>query len=210
MSFVAERHFTAADFRQRAAHKKTDFSNLEDGDHRLNPDAYDTVLHNNLRDAAVLVPVVDRGRDASVILTKRTEKLRSHAGQIAFPGGRLDATDPTPEFAALRETQEEIGLAPHFIEVVGRMPDYVSGSGFRIAPILSVVKPGFRLDINPDEVEDAFEVPLSFLMDPANHNRESRIWQDKERFFYTMPFHERYIWGVTAGIIRSVYERLYA
>lgn len=210
MSFTLERHFTAADFRRRAAHEKTNFAGPQDGDHRLNPDMQNVILHDDLRDAAVLVPVVDRGKDASVILTKRTENLRSHAGQIAFPGGRLDETDPTAEYAALRETEEEIGIAPHFIEVVGRMPDYVTGSGFRIAPILSVVKPGFRLDINKDEVDDAFEVPLSFLMDPANHNRESRIWQEKERFFYTMPFHERYIWGVTAGIIRSVYERLYA
>ncbi len=90
------------------------------------------------------------------------------------------------------------------------MPDYVSGSGFRIAPILAVVKPGFSLTINEDEVDDAFEVPLSFLMDPANHNRESRVWQNRERFFYTMPFGERYIWGITAGIIRNLYERLYA
>ena len=210
MSFIPERHFTAADFRQRAEHEREFSAGVEDGDHRLNPDLHDTLVHDGLRNAAVLVPVVDRGKDASVILTKRTEKLRSHAGQIAFPGGRLDATDPTPEYAALRETEEEIGLAPHFIEVVGRMPDYVSGSGFRIAPILSVVKPGFKLDINPDEVDDAFEVPLAFLMNPANHNRESRVWNEQERFFYTMPFHERYIWGVTAGIIRSVYERLYA
>lgn len=210
MSFSPERHFTAADFRRRATYEKMPFTGPEDGDHRLNPDMQNVIVHDGLRDAAVLIPVVDRGKDASVILTKRTEKLRSHAGQIAFPGGRVDATDLTPEYAALRETEEEIGLSSHFIEVVGRMPDYVTGSGFRIAPILSVVKPGFKLDINPDEVDDAFEVPLSFLMDPANHNRESRIWHEQERFFYTMPFHERYIWGVTAGIIRSVYERFYA
>jgi len=207
---IPAHHFTAADFRQRAAHEKGPFEGADYGDHRLNPDMHDLIVNDGLRDAAVLIPVVDRGEEASVILTKRTDKLRSHAGQIAFPGGRLDPTDPTPEFAALRETEEEIGLSSNFIEVVGRMPDYVSGSGFRIAPILSVVKPGFRLDINPDEVDDAFEVPLAFLMDPANHNRESRIWEKKERFYYTMPFHERFIWGVTAGIIRTVYERLYA
>jgi 8-oxo-dGTP pyrophosphatase MutT (NUDIX family) len=168
------------------------------------------ILREGLRNAAVLIPVVDHRDGASVILTKRTETLRSHAGQIAFPGGRLDPTDPTPEYAALRETEEEIGLSPDEIEVVGRMPDYVTGSGFRIAPILSVVKPGFHLTINEDEVDDAFEVPLAFLMDPANHNRDSRIWQEQERYFYTMPFGERYIWGVTAGIIRTLYERLYA
>lgn len=163
-----------------------------------------------LRDAAVLIPVVDYGDHTRMILTKRTEKLRSHSGQISFPGGRIDATDPTPEFAAMREAEEEIGLTPDYVDVVGRMPDYVSGSGFRIAPILAVVRPGFSLKINADEVDDAFEVPLGFLMDPANHNRESRIWQNRERYFYTMPFGERYIWGITAGIIRNVYERLYA
>jgi 8-oxo-dGTP pyrophosphatase MutT (NUDIX family) len=170
----------------------------------------DLIVRGGLRDAAVLIPVVDRREGASVILTKRTEKLRSHSGQVAFPGGRIDPTDPTPEYAALRETEEEIGLAPSYIEVVGRMPDYVSGSGFRIAPILSVVRPDFRLSINPDEVDDAFEVPLAFLMDPRNHTRDSRIWQERERYFYTMPFGERHIWGVTAGIIRTLYERLYA
>ncbi len=201
--------FSAADFRSRALVEKAPHADTDYGDHALNPDLRDLILQNTLRDAAVLVPVVDHGDDASVILTKRTEKLRSHSGQIAFPGGRVDASDPTPEFTALRETEEEIGLSSDFIEVVGRMPDYVSGSGFRIAPVLAVVKPGFLLTINEDEVDDAFEVPLSFLMNPANHNRESRIWQNRERFFYTMPFGERYIWGVTAGIIRTLYERLY-
>ena len=202
--------FSAADFRRRAAAEKAPFTDADCGDHLLNPGMRHLILREGLRDAAVLIPVVDHRDGASVILTKRTETLRSHAGQIAFPGGRIDLTDPTPEYAALRETEEEIGLSPDEVEVVGRMPDYVSGSGFRIAPILSVVKPGFHLTINQDEVDDAFEVPLAFLMDPANHNRDSRIWQEQERYFYTMPFGERYIWGVTAGIIRTLYERLYA
>ena len=202
--------FTAEDFRRRAATERAPFADDDCGDHRLNPDMRDLIVRDGLRDAAVLIPVVDHRDGASVILTKRAEKLRSHSGQVSFPGGRLDPTDPTPEHAALRETEEEIGLSPDHIEVVGRMPDYVSGSGFRIAPILSVVRPGFRLTINADEVDDAFEVPLSFLMDPRNHSRESRFWQEKERHFYTMPFGERYIWGVTAGIIRTLYERLYA
>ncbi|HRP78502.1 MAG TPA: CoA pyrophosphatase [Aquamicrobium sp.] len=201
--------FTAEDFRRRAAAETGPFAQNDYGDHLLNPDLRDMIVRDGLRDAAVLIAIVDHREGASVILTKRAERLRSHSGQIAFPGGRLDPTDPTPEYAALRETEEEIGLAPGLIEVVGRMPDYVSGSGFRIAPILSVVKPGFRLTINADEVDDAFEVPLSFLMDPANHNRDSRIWQERERYFYTMPFGDRYIWGVTAGIIRTLYERLY-
>ncbi|TYR29967.1 CoA pyrophosphatase [Mesorhizobium microcysteis] len=202
--------FTADDFRRRAAAEQAPHGETDYGDHSLNPDLKALFANARLRDAAVLIPVVDRGDEASVILTKRTEKLRSHSGQVAFPGGRIDPTDPTPEFAALRETEEEIGLSQDFIEVVGRMPDYVSGSGFRISPVLSVVKPGFMLTINEDEVDDAFEVPLSFLMDPANHTKSSRVWQEQERFFYTMPFGERYIWGVTAGIIRTLYERLYA
>lgn len=204
------RRFSVDDFRRRAEREQPPHGDHDYGDHRLNPDLRHLIVREGLRDAAVLIPVVDRDGEASVILTKRTEKLRSHSGQVAFPGGRIDDTDPTPEAAALRETEEEIGLGADFIEIVGRMPDYVSGSGFRIAPVLAVVRPGFVLTINEDEVDDAFEVPLSFLMDPANHNRESRVWQERERFFYTMPFGDRYIWGVTAGIIRTLYERLYA
>lgn len=204
------RRFTAEDFRHRAAGQSRPVAADVYGDHRLNPDLAPLFVHDRLRDAAVLVPVVDHGDEASVILTKRTTKLRKHSGEIAFPGGRLDPTDPTPEHAALRETEEEIGLSADFIDIVGRMPDYVSGSGFRIVPVLSVVKPGFLLTINEDEVDEAFEVPLSFLMNPENHTRDSRIWNERERFFYTMPFGERHIWGVTAGIIRTVYERLYA
>lgn len=210
MDASTTRMFSAEDFRRRAAGEQAPHGDTDYGDHSLNPDLKTLFAHAKLRDAAVLIPVVDHGDEASVILTKRAEKLRSHSGQVAFPGGRIDPTDPTPEFTALRETEEEIGLGVDFIDVVGRMPDYVSGSGFRIAPVLSVVKPGFLLTLNEDEVDDAFEVPLSFLMNPANHNRESRTWQNKERFFYTMPFGERYIWGVTAGIIRTLYERLYA
>src|SRR5690606_26950980 len=163
-----------------------------------------------LRDAAVLVPVVDRGDKATVILTQRTTSLRSHSGQIAFPGGRIDPTDLSPEHAALREAEEEIGLDRSLVEVVGRMPDYVTGSGYRIRPVLSVVRPDFLPVLNADEVEDIFEVPLSFLMDPANHIRESRIWKERERFYYTMPYGERFIWGITAGILHMLYERLYA
>lgn len=201
--------FTASDFRQRALREQAPHD-LELGDHLFNPSSEDLIARDRLRDAAVLVPVVDRGEEATVLLTKRTEKLRSHSGQIAFPGGRIDPEDATPEHAALRETAEEIGLGASFIDVIGRMPDYLTGSGYRIAPVLATVRPGFLLTINEDEVDDAFEVPLRFLMDPANHRRESRIWQERERFFYTMPHGERYIWGVTAGILRTLYERLYA
>ncbi|MDN2566630.1 CoA pyrophosphatase [Aquibium sp. A9E412] len=201
---------SAADFRARAARQTGPWARDAYGDHSLNPDLAPLILRPDLRDAAVLVPVVDRPDGATVILTKRTAALRSHSGQIALPGGRIDDTDASPEHAALREAEEEIGLKPAEIELVGRMPDYVTGSGYRIAPVLSVVRPGFTLAINPHEVDDAFEVPLGFLMDPANHRRESRVWQERERYYYTMPFGGRFIWGVTAGILRTLYERLYA
>lgn len=202
--------FSAADFRARAVRQPAIKVGDDYGDHRFNPGHPRIALNRALRDAAVLIPVVDHGAQASVLLTKRAEKLRNHSGQVAFPGGTIDATDPTPEFTALRETMEEIGLAENFIEVIGRMPDYVSGSGYRIAPVLAIVRPGFALTLNPDEVDAAFEVPLSFLMDPANHRRDSRVWNDLEWFFYEMPYDGQRVWGVTAGIIRTLYERLYA
>jgi 8-oxo-dGTP pyrophosphatase MutT (NUDIX family) len=153
---------------------------------------------------------VDHEDGATIILTKRTEKLRNHSGQVAFPGGSIDPSDNSPQDAALRETEEEIGLDRGFVEVVGRLPDYVSGSGFRVAPILGIVRTGFLLTLNEDEVDDVFEVPLAFVMDAANHSKESREWQGRTRHFYKMPYGDRYIWGLTAGIIRMLYERLYA
>ncbi|MBO6901549.1 MAG: CoA pyrophosphatase [Rhizobiaceae bacterium] len=200
--------FSAEDFRRRASGASESVDD-DFGDHRLNPELRDMIVRPGLRDAAVLIPVVDHDGGATVILTQRTEKLRSHSGQIAFPGGKIDPEDGSPEHAALREADEEIGLNGAHVDIIGRLPDYVSGSGFRIAPVLSVVRPGFELTINPHEVDAAFEVPLAFLMNPANHRRQSRVWDKRERFFYEMPFGERYIWGVTAGIIRQLYERLY-
>lgn len=202
-------HYSAQDFRQRALQEHLNHAAADYGDHVLNPDLRSAFVHDRLRDAAVLIPVVDHGDASTVILTKRAEKLKSHSGQIAFPGGRIDPGDGSVEAAALRETSEEIGLTADYIDIIGRLPDYVTGSGYRIAPVLSIVRPGFQLTVNPDEVDDIFEVPLGFLMDPANHGRASRTWEDQERFFYAMPYEERYIWGVTAGIIRALYERLY-
>jgi 8-oxo-dGTP pyrophosphatase MutT (NUDIX family) len=202
--------FSAHEFRVRAALERGPYAAADDyGDHRFNPQHPRLLLPQKLREAAVLIPVVDHGSEATVLLTKRAEALKNHSGQVAFPGGRIDATDASPEDAALRETAEEIGLAEDYIEVIGRMPDYVAGSGYRIAPVLAVVQPGFDLTINEHEVDVAFEVPLRFLMDPANHRRDSRMWGDREWFFYDMPYGEQRIWGVTAGIIRTLYERLY-
>ena len=207
---VATLPFSAQDFRLRAARERAPVDGEESyGDHRFNPQHPRLALQRELRDAAVLIPVVDRGKDATVILTKRAERLKNHSGQVAFPGGAIDPTDISPEAAALRETEEEIGLDGRHIEVIGRLPDYVAGSGYRIVPVLGIVEPRFDLSINADEVDAAFEVPLSFLMDPVNHRQDSRMWNDREWFFYDMPYGGQRIWGVTAGIIRTLYERLY-
>jgi 8-oxo-dGTP pyrophosphatase MutT (NUDIX family) len=211
MDAPAVEPYSVADFRRRVERRNVSADDSGDyGDHRFNPDLRPFIVRDGLRDAAVLIPVVDRKEGASVILTKRTEKLRHHSGQVAFPGGSIDPADTSPEDAALRETEEEIGLDRSFVEVIGRLPDYVSGSGFRVAPVLGIVRPGFLLTLNVDEVDDAFEVPLAFLMDEANHGRESREWQGHMRHYYVMPYGDHYIWGLTAGIIRVLYERLYA
>lgn len=205
--------YSAADFRHRALNQigaPHEHAWRDHGDHVLNPETLLEVEGLRLKDAAVLVPVVDDPDGAKVILTQRTATLRKHSGQIAFPGGGIDESDVSPEEAALREAWEEIGLQPDFVETVGRLPQYLSGTGFRIIPVLSVVRRGFVIKPNPDEVDAVFEVPLSFLMNPDNHQRDSRLWQGIVRHFYVMPYGERYIWGITAGIIRTLYERLYA
>ncbi|QPC85314.1 CoA pyrophosphatase [Mesorhizobium sp. NBSH29] len=209
MDVRSEIRFSAEDFRLRAARQGGAPADIDYGDHCLNPGSRDLLLKAGMRDAAVLIPVVDRGADSSLLLTLRTEHLRNHAGQVAFPGGAIDAEDASPEAAAVRETTEEIGLGPDDIEIVGRMPDYLSGSGFRIAPVLGIVRADYLMTLNQDEVADAFEVPLRFVMDPQNHIMDSRMWQGHERYFYAIQFGERRIWGVTAGIVRTLYERLY-
>ncbi|MCX8996597.1 CoA pyrophosphatase [Rhizobiaceae bacterium BDR2-2] len=205
--------YSAAEFRRRALRQNggpADTAWREHGDHLINPGAHDFVLGLALKDAAVLVPVVDHGEDARVIFTQRTSKLRKHSGQIAFPGGGIDPDDRSPEQAALREAEEEIGLAGDHVETVSRLPHYLSFTGFRITPVLSVVRPGFRLRLNPDEVDEVFEVPLSFLMDPKNHERGTRPFAGADRFYYSIPYEGRNIWGITASIVRTLYERLYA
>ena len=182
----------------------------EFGDHRLNPDLVAEMAKSDSREAAVLVPVVDRGEEATVILTTRTRSLRKHSGQVAFPGGAVDDTDASAEEAAMREAFEEIALRSSHVEPIGRLPRYLTTTGFRITPVVAIVTPGFELHPNPAEVEDIFEVPLGFLMDAANHRQESREFEGLVRHYYTMPFGERFIWGVTAGILRTLYERYYA
>jgi 8-oxo-dGTP pyrophosphatase MutT (NUDIX family) len=157
----------------------------------------------------VLSPVVERA-EPGVILTQRTAALTSHSGQIAFPGGKIDPTDATPLAAALREANEEIGLDERYIDPIGYLDLYLTFSGFRILPLLARIDPNYHVTVNPAEVADVFEVPLAFLMHPGNHQRLKRDWKGMERQYYAMPFEQRYIWGVTAGILRNLYERIYA
>ena len=160
-----------------------------------------------IRPAAVLVPLVDHPQP-TVLLTLRAAHLNDHAGQISFPGGKIDATDASPLETALREAEEEIGLNRDFVDPVGYLDLYGTSFGFRILPTVARVRPGFKLRINQSEVDDAFEVPLAFLMNPANHQLHSKEFRGMERSYYAMPYEDRYIWGVTAGILRVLYERI--
>jgi len=160
-----------------------------------------------IRPAAVLIPVVEHPQP-TVLLTQRAGHLADHAGQIAFPGGKIDATDASPLDAALREAWEEIGLDRAFVDPIGYLDLYGTGFGFRILPTVARVRPGFTLNINHSEVDDAFEVPLAFLMNPVNHQIHSKEFRGMERTYYAMPYAERYIWGATAGILRILYERI--
>ena len=178
------------------------------GDLDLDPAMWERAGVTATKPAAVLVPVVARAEPV-VILTTRTSELSSHAGQIAFPGGKIDKADPGPLAAALREAKEEIGLDAALIEPIGYLDLYLTFSGFRILPVVARVAPTYALTLNASEVADAFEVPLDFLMRPENHQRHSRDWKGIQRQYYAMPYQERYIWGVTAGILRNLYERVY-
>jgi len=179
------------------------------GDHDLNPDYYEeTGLPEALREAAVLVPLVDRPEGLTVIFTQRTAHLSAHAGQISFPGGRQEPADAAPEDTALRETEEEIGLPRGRIEILGRLDTYVTRTGFRVTPVVGLVRPPFELDPDPTEVEEVFEVPLSFILDPANPQRHSRPLLGKERHFYAFPYGHRYIWGATAGMLVNLRDVL--
>jgi 8-oxo-dGTP pyrophosphatase MutT (NUDIX family) len=160
-----------------------------------------------VRPAAVLIAVVDPAQP-TVLLTQRAAHLHDHAGQISFPGGKIDPADASPLDAALREAREEIGLAREFIDPIGYLDLYGTSFGFRILPTVARVRSGFSLNINQAEVDDVFEVPLSFLMDPGNHQVHSKEFRGIARSYYAMPFADRYIWGATAGILRVLYERI--
>lgn len=178
------------------------------GDLDLDPLLWEQMDVQPLRPAAVLIAVIDRP-EPGVILTQRTSHLPNHPGQIAFPGGSIDPEDASPAAAALREAQEEIGLDPQLVEPIGYIDLYLTFSGYRILPLVARVATDYAMTLNAHEVEDAFEVPLAFLMDAQNHALHSREWKGLMRRFYAMPYGDRYIWGVTAGILRNLYERIY-
>jgi 8-oxo-dGTP pyrophosphatase MutT (NUDIX family) len=201
--------FDASEFRERARQRllSAPSSHYGRSDDDLNPGLEATI--SDARAAAVLVPIVLREPEVAVLLTHRTEHLSSHGGQIAFPGGKIDDGED-PVAAALREAEEETGLAPGFVEPIGYLDGYITRTSFKVVPVVGLIRQGFTITPAPNEVADVFEVPLRFLMSAENHALHSREWQGKARTFYAMPYGERYIWGATAGMIRNLYDRMYA
>lgn len=159
-----------------------------------------------LRAASVLVPIVERPEGLSVLLTRRAAHLHDHAGQISFPGGRAEPEDLTAERTALREAEEEIGLAPSVVDVLGSVGHYVTVSGYRVTPVVGLVRPPLELRADEFEVAEIFEVPLGFLLDPANHHRNSVVYNGWRRHYFAMPYREYYIWGATAGMLMNFYR----
>lgn len=177
------------------------------GDHDLNP-GMEVTPPTDLRPAAVLVPIVLRDAEPTLLFTQRTDHLEKHAGQVSFPGGHVENDDDGAEDTALRETEEEVGLHRRHIDIVGRLDQYLTRTGFSITPIVGIVKPPFKIRIDPVEVADVFEVPLDFLVDPTNHRRDRRQVKGMVREFYAMPYGDRYIWGATAGMVKNLADVL--
>jgi len=190
-----------AALRERLKRNPPAFSVYGDDDRRESVAAVPTA-------AAVLVPIVERPSGLTVIFTRRTAHLKAHSGQVSFPGGRAEPEDPTPEFTALREAQEEIGLAAERVEVLARLPDYHTRTGFRVTPVVALVTAPVELVPDPREVEEVFEVPLAFLLDPANHRRETRELQGRSVGYYVMRYGTHTIWGATAGMLVNLYRHL--
>ncbi|MCK0196658.1 CoA pyrophosphatase [Ancylobacter sp. 6x-1] len=209
---AAEGSLPLADFveraRRRLFHAAPVTGEAARGDHDLTPQFRGMVDPSRMRDAAVLVPVMARP-EPTVLLTLRSAHLSSHAGQIAFPGGKIEPFDEGPAGAALREAQEEVGLDPARVTPLGYLDAYLTRTAFRIVPVVALVDAAAELTINRDEVDEAFEVPLGFLMAPGNHQRHSRQSDGLTRMFHAMAYEDRFIWGVTAGILRNLYERIY-
>jgi 8-oxo-dGTP pyrophosphatase MutT (NUDIX family) len=171
--------------------------------------AADLAVMEPPREAAVLIPVVPR-RELTVLFTQRTDTLARHPGQISFPGGRVDPGDGSPIETALREAEEEVGLARALVEPIGFLDGYRTGTGYHVTPVVALVKPSFSLRLQQDEVAEAFEVPLAFLMDAANHQKHAREWRGRSRSYWAMPYGERYIWGATAGMLKNLHYRLFS
>jgi 8-oxo-dGTP pyrophosphatase MutT (NUDIX family) len=165
------------------------------GDQGTRPGAHELLA------ASVLIPIVERRPEPTVLFTQRTAHLKNHSGQISFPGGRAEDSDASAERTALRETWEEVGLAAERIELLGRLSDYHTRTGYRITPVVGIVQPPFELNPDRNEVAEVFEVPLAFLLDERNHQKHSREFEGVQRFFFAIPFENRYIWGATAGIL---------
>lgn len=211
---IADAQFVRALARRRLHAADSEFSgegaNEVTGDFFANPEFRDEIVALAHRPAAVLIALVERRDGLAMILTRRHERLKSHSGQVAFPGGKIDADDANPLAAALREAREEIGLDPALAEVLGRLPDYLTGSGYRIAPFVALIDPAARLAPDPEEVDLIFEAPFAFVMDRRNHLPASRVWNGRRRHYLEIPWSGHHIWGVTAGIIRMLADRLKA
>lgn len=208
MAAIAQSHLSFAQLRRRFQADPPWQPEVRDDRARSDSDA--------IRDAAVLIPLVTDDQGEKVILTTRPATLSSHSGQISFPGGGVDADDANRYATALREAQEEIDLDPAQVEVIGHLPEYITNSGFSVTPVVGLIAGTPALKANPTEVDEIFQVPLSFLMDPENHERRQFNWQGEARTFYSMPWTnpddsvEYFIWGVTAAIIRNLYHCLSA
>ena len=182
---------------------------LGPSDWDLSPETMaDLAVMDPPRPAAVLVPIVLRD-PLTVMLTERSQDMPSHPGQVSFPGGKVEECDVDPVACALREAEEEVGIGAEFIEPLDYLDSYRTGTGFQISPVVAFVRPGFTLQLDAREVREVFEVPLAFLMNEANHKKQSRAWRGRERWFYAMPYEGRYIWGATAGMIKNMHQRLF-
>jgi len=212
--------FTTADLRARvAANLMTPHARIS-GEEKGEPGSSDFALNPGLREllepeadrrqAAVLIAVIERAEGPTVLFTKRSESLPTHAGQVSFPGGKMEASDAHVMETALRETREEIGLDESFIEPIGFLNDYLTATAFRISPLVAIIREGFTLKPDTSEVDEIFEVPFAHLMNSANHEIHTREFRGAQRLFYAMPYEGRFIWGATAGMLRNLYECLYS
>ncbi len=200
-----ERRFSGRRIVPKSVDLRPDLT-VERGDHSLNDGL---TPMQPLKPAAVLVPLVER-REVTVLLTRRTSHLAHHAGQISFPGGHIEPDDVCPKATALRETEEEIGLNRRHVAIIGHLDTYVTRTGFVVTPVVGVVTPPFELDPDPHEVAEVFEVPLAFLMDEANHQRCTAVFDGATRHFYAMPYGDYYIWGATAGMLKNLHDIIQA